>query len=93
LFQLDLKRAEVALASGRLEEACQLAQQRSVREHRDGQRLIDKLIDALLARVAQHMEADRLDVARHDADLAFALGGCKSEVVAAMTQLKTLQTK
>lgn len=93
MFQLDIKRADVALASGRLEEACQLVQQPSVREHRDGQRLVDKLIEALLARVKLHIASDRMEDAHHDAELAFALGGRKSEVAAAMTQLKILQTK
>ena len=93
MFQLDLKRAEVALAGGRLEEACKLVQQPSVREHRQGQRLVDELIEALLVRASSHIDLERLEDARHDANLAFALGGHKSEVAEALKQVKTLERK
>ena len=49
LFFLDLKRAEVAIASGRLDEAFQVLHTSSEREHRDGQRLVDRLVAALIA--------------------------------------------
>ncbi len=93
MFQLDFKRAEVALAAGRLEDACKFVQQPVVREHRDGQRLIDKLIEALLVRASDHISLDRLEDARQDADLAFALGGRKSEVAEALKQIGALERK
>ena len=93
MFQLDLKRAEVALAGGRLEEAYGLVQKPVVREHRDGQRLVDELIDALLIRASRHLDLDRLADARHDADLALTLGGRKPEVAEALKQVKTLERK
>lgn len=93
MFQLDLKRAEVAIAGGRLEEACKLVQQPVVREHRDGQRLVDELIEALLIRASRHIDLDRLEDARHDADLALALGGRKSEVAEALKQVQTRERK
>ena len=93
MFQLDLKRAEVAIAGGRLEEACKLVQKPVVREHRDGQRLVDELIEALLIRASRHIDLDRLEDAQHDADLALALGGRKSEVAEALKQVQTRERK
>ena len=80
LFFLDLKRAEVAMASGRLDEAFQILHRSSEREHRDGQRLTDQLISALVDRATQHLTDNRLDDARHDADKARQFGGRKSDI-------------
>ena len=58
MLQLDLRQAEVALAAGRLDEAFRLLGHASVRQHRDGQRLLDRLVEALLGRARAHL-ADR----------------------------------
>ncbi|MCP4782700.1 MAG: hypothetical protein GY903_28490 [Fuerstiella sp.] len=75
MFFLDLKRAEVAIKSGRLDEAFQVLHTSSERKHRDGQRLVDRLVAAFVARATEHLAGNRIDDARHDADNARQLGG------------------
>lgn len=80
MFNIDLKRAEATIAAGRLDDAFSILAESSVRQHRDGQRLIDRLSDALVQRAHLHLENRRFDDARHDAAKAFELGGRKSEI-------------
>lgn len=75
LFLLDLKRAEVAIASGRLDDAFHVLQTSSERNHRSGQKLTDRLVSAFVARATQHLVEERIDDARHDGDKARQLGG------------------
>ncbi|MDG1896311.1 MAG: hypothetical protein P8J37_15520, partial [Fuerstiella sp.] len=85
LFFLDLKRAEVAIASGRLGEAFRVLHTSSERSHRDGQRLVDRLVAAFVARATEHLTENRIDDARHDADNAQQLGG-RTTTVAELRQ-------
>lgn len=80
MFNLRLRQAETALSEGRLEEAVELATQREVRGHHDGQKLVTRLIAGLVARGSQHLEAGRIEDARRDCRLASGLGGNQTEV-------------
>ena len=80
MFFLDLKRAEVAIRSGRLDEAFHVLQTSSGRAHRDGQRLVDRLVAGFVDRATEHLTENRIDDARHDADRAQQLGGRLSAV-------------
>jgi hypothetical protein len=80
LFHLDFQRAKVAIRSGRLDEAVSLLSDPRLREHRTGQRLLDRLVDALLKRGDEHLSADRVEPAAHDAGIARQLAGHRSDV-------------
>ena len=75
VFNLRLRHAETALRDDRLDEARDLVTEPSVREHRDGQALITRLIDAYLERARQHLAANRLEEARRACRHAEELGG------------------
>ncbi|MEX0885907.1 MAG: hypothetical protein WD009_05660 [Phycisphaeraceae bacterium] len=77
-----IRQAEVALADGRLEEACELARRPQVRAHRQGQRLVTRLVAALVARGREHLAGDQAGEALRDAALARELGGAQPQVVA-----------
>ncbi|MEZ6129266.1 MAG: hypothetical protein R3C59_11330 [Planctomycetaceae bacterium] len=87
MFFLDLKRADVAIESGRLDDAFELLRSSSERGHRDGQRLIDRLADALLLRTAQHLADGRLEDARQDGNKLMQLAGRKPNVAALLQQI------
>lgn len=78
---LKLKRAEVALADGRLEEAFDLVRQESLREHRRGQRLATRLFEALIKRAQEHIDAQRPREALSDLGKAEQLGGNDGRIV------------
>lgn len=91
MFNLDLKRASVALAASRLDDAFAVLTTSAERTHRDAQTLIDQLADRFVERAQQHLAANRLQDAGHDADRAKTLVGNRldvSEVIAAV-QAKT----
>jgi len=90
VFNLRLKQAEAALRDGRLEEATSLVIEPNVRELRDGQSLITKLVDALLDRAAEHLAADRRTAAHQDLGVARQLGGNTAKVAELQTQLDRL---
>jgi hypothetical protein len=90
VFNLRLKQAEAALRDGRLEEAAALVSEPGVREHRDGQSLTTQLVDALLARAAEHLTADRRSAAQQDLGLARQLGGNAAKVAELQSQLDQL---
>lgn len=77
---LRIKQAECALADGRLDEACEIAQAEDVRRHRHGQRLISRLRRAFVQRGRQNLEADRLQPALADCNKAERLAGSQSDV-------------
>lgn len=87
MFNLRLKQAEAALRDGRLDEAASLAIEPDVREHRDGQSLITKLVAALLDRVDGHLAADRRSAAQQDLGLARQLGGNTERIADLQSQL------
>ena len=79
---LKIKQAEYALADGRLDEACELADDSFVRGHARGQRLIGRLVEALLGRARKHLSAGQAQPALLDCDKAKSLGGNLAEVAA-----------
>lgn len=77
---LRIKQAEVALADGRLEEACELVQADDLRSHRKGQELLGELVAAFVKRGQEHLAAGRCQQAFADAQKAFKLGGNRPEI-------------
>jgi len=55
---LRIRQAECALADGRLDEVFDIASADDVRQHRNGQRLIGKLIEQLISRSQSHCDAE-----------------------------------
>ncbi|EMI53408.1 hypothetical protein RSSM_05155 [Rhodopirellula sallentina SM41] len=80
LFHTDLKRTEIAMNAGRLDEAFALLKSSPSRHHRDAQTLVDRLVDEFVRRGNQHFDDGRADDARHDADAAYHLGGRQIEI-------------
>ena len=83
---LRIRQAECALADGRLDEAFALADRNDVRSHRRGQRLVGKLVRALVQRGTKHLDAGRLAEATEDSDKARRLGGLMPEVAELRTK-------
>ena len=77
---LRIRQAECALADGRLDEAFELADRYDVRSHRRGQRLIGRLVRALVDRGRNHLDAGRAAEAAADSDKARRFGGLMPEV-------------
>jgi hypothetical protein len=77
---LRIRRAETALADGRLDEAFGLARAADVAAHRKGQKLIGRLARALVARGQKQLSAGRADQAAADCEKAAALAGALPEV-------------
>jgi hypothetical protein len=77
---LRIKQAQCALAAGRLDEAFGLAAQPDFQAHRDGQALIDRLIEAMVRRGQEHLSAGRAAEAQADCEKAALLGGNLSDV-------------
>ena len=77
---LRIRQAECALADGRLDEAFDLADRNDVRSHRRGQRLVGRVVRALVHRGTKHLDAGRLNDATADCDKARRLGGLMPEV-------------
>ncbi|MDP9175481.1 MAG: FHA domain-containing protein [Planctomycetota bacterium] len=78
---LRLKQIECSLASGRLDEAFDLARRPDVRTHRRGQELISRLIASFVDRGRGHLAAGQLVQAKVDCDKAQQLGGNLADVV------------
>ena len=91
MFHLDLKRAETAIAAGRLDEAFTLLKSSPARTHRDGQRLVDELIEAFVLRGNEHFSENRLDDAWHDASAAGYFGGRQIKVARLLSQIHELR--
>ncbi|UCG58000.1 MAG: hypothetical protein JSU70_00560 [Phycisphaerales bacterium] len=77
---LQLRRAECALADGRLDEAFDLAQRSDVQEHRRGQRLIGRLARAYVKRGRGNLQRKRIQPALADCNKAAKLAGELSDV-------------
>ncbi len=75
MFNLRLRQAEPAFAEGRLNEAARLVEQPGVRDHREGQLLLTKIVDGFIARGREHLTSGRLDEAGIDCGEAKKLGG------------------
>ena len=81
MLALRIRRAEVAVKDGRLDEAYQQAVRDDVREHRKGQRLITRLTKAFESRAKKHLKSGNPAAAMADADRASRLGGNQTEIV------------
>jgi hypothetical protein len=75
VFNLRLRQAETAFAEGRLNEAARLVEQQGVRDHREGQLLLTRIVDAFVDRGREHLETGRLDEALADCGEAKKLAG------------------
>lgn len=75
MFNLRLRQAETAFAEGRLNEAARLVEQQGVRDHREGQLLLTKIVDAFVERGREHLETGQLDEALADCGEAKKLAG------------------
>ena len=77
---LRIKQAETALADGRLDEAFELVGPQEVRSHHRGQRLIGRLVRALVQRGKDHLADQRLQQALADYGKAQKLGGNSPQI-------------
>ena len=75
MFDFRLKRAQVALADGRLDEAFELLKDPALREHRTGQKLLSRLSEAFIRRGLEHLSFKRLAPALEDCNRAEKLAG------------------
>ena len=78
---LRIRRAECALADGRLDEAFDQAVRDDVRQHRRGQSLVTRLINKLIERGKSHFDVGRADKALEDYERAERLGGNQAQLV------------
>jgi hypothetical protein len=81
VFDFQLKRTQVALADGRLDEAFELLKDPSLRAHRSGQKLLTRLSGAFVQRGQDHLSANRLASALEDCLRAEKLAGNVPNVV------------
>ena len=81
MFDFQLKRAQVALADGRLDEAFELLKVPSLRVHRSGQKLLTRLSVAFVQRGQDHLSANRLAPALEDCLRAEKLAGNVPDVL------------
>ena len=72
---LRLKRAESAIADGRLDEAFDIVQSDDIKQHRNGQRLIGQLARAFTKRGRENLDAERIQSALADCNKAEKLAG------------------
>lgn len=87
MFNLRLRQAETAFAEGRLNEVARLVEQQEVREHRDGQRLLTRLVDAFVDRGREHFQAGRFVEANADCREAKILAGEQSSIAALASEI------
>lgn len=77
---LRLKQAESAMADGRLDEAFDIVQSDSIRQHRRGQKLIGRLARKLAGRGRENLDAERTQLALLDCNKAEKLAGNTTDV-------------
>ncbi len=77
---LRLKQAESAMADGRLDEAFDIVQSDSIRQHRRGQKLVSRLARALAKRGQENLDAERTQLALLDCNKAEKLAGNTADV-------------
>jgi hypothetical protein len=78
---LRIRQAEVALGDGRLDEAFELIRPEPARTHRRGQRVMGKLVRALIRRGETHLSDERYLAALADCEKAQQLAGNLPEIV------------
>jgi hypothetical protein len=87
-----IEKARQALRAGHLDEAYALATRAELRDHRQCQALLEKLVPALLERSKRHLDAGRAEDALADVGRAQEAGGNRPEVAALRDEcLKTLR--
>jgi hypothetical protein len=89
VFNLRLRQAETAFAEGRLNEAARLVEQPGVRDHREGQLLLTKIVDAFVARGREHLQTGRLKEANIDCEEANKLAGEQPSIAELAGELAT----
>jgi len=77
---LRLKQAASAIADGRLDEAFDIVRSKDIREHRRGQKLINRLAYAFAQRGKDNLEAERIQLALADCNKAEKLAGNTADV-------------
>jgi len=77
---LRLKQAESAMADGRLDEAFDIVQSDSIKQHRRGQKLIGRLARKLAKRGQENLDAERVQLALLDCNKAEKLAGNTTDV-------------
>jgi len=77
---LRLKQAESAMADGRLDEAFDIVQSDSIKQHRRGQKLIGRLARKLSERGRENLDAERIQLALLDCNKSEKLAGNTSDV-------------
>lgn len=87
-LQVRLRQARAALGEGRLDEAFAIAVEKSVREHRAGQELLEDLVRPLLERAAENLREGRLAEALLDAERAIEAGGNRPEALRLREQIE-----
>jgi len=88
MIPLRIRKAEVALNDGRLDEAYQQAIQADVRDHRKGQKLVTRLQRAYEKRAQSHLTTGNAMAAMADADRAYRLGGNQPQIIALRDQVR-----
>jgi tetratricopeptide (TPR) repeat protein len=78
---LRIRQAEVALSDGRLDEAFELIRPEPARTHRRGQRVMGKLVRALIRRGETHLSDERYLAALADCEKAQQLAGNLPDIV------------
>jgi hypothetical protein len=77
---LKIRKAEVALRDGRLDDAFEQLLQPGLREHYRGQQLVSNLVKSYLKRGQQHLSDGNAAAALADFDRASRLGGNQTEI-------------
>ena len=88
MIPLRIRKAEVALNDGRLDEAYQQAVQADIRDHRKGQKLVGRLQRAYEKRAKTHLSSGNPMAAMADADRAYRLGGNQPQIVALRDEVR-----
>ncbi len=94
---VQIQKARFALRNGHLDEAFAIASQDDLKDYRPCQKLLEDLLDPLLARARDHLAADRHEDALADIERAQRAGGnrpetalLREEVLAAMAHRNQL---
>jgi len=77
---LRLKQAASAIDDGRLDEAFDIVRSKDIREHRRGQKLINRLARAFTQRGQENLEAERIQLALADCNKSEKLAGNTADV-------------
>ncbi|MDV6033609.1 MAG: hypothetical protein F9B45_26655 [Phycisphaera sp. RhM] len=93
MLPVQLKRIATVIAAGRLEEAFDRLVATPQREHREGQRLTDLLIEKLVCRAQQHLAQQRYADAHADCAKAQILAGRTEQVAHLAEQINRMQSE